>query len=117
MGVIDGEAVPAEMIMQIPALVEPLPDGRGFRARAGEPFDLSAEGPTRAAAIRELQQAADRRLAAAAEVVPIELASGDPWAELGGFLPDDEATRQWLDALRENRRKANESPDGLLPTA
>ncbi|MBO0696788.1 MAG: hypothetical protein J2P46_00200 [Zavarzinella sp.] len=102
--------------MQIPVLVEPLPDGRGFRARAGEPLDLSAEGPTKAAAIRELQQAARGRLAAGAEVVPMDLVSGNPWDELGGFLPDDEATRQWLDALRENRRRANESPDGLLPT-
>jgi hypothetical protein len=101
--------------MQIPVLIEPLPEGRGFRARAGEPLDLSAEGPTKAAAIQELQQAARGRLAAGAEVVPMELATGNPWVDLAGFLPDDELTRQWMEALQENRRKANESPDGLLP--
>ncbi len=29
--------------MQLPVLVEPLPDRHGFRARLGEPFNLSAE--------------------------------------------------------------------------
>jgi hypothetical protein len=105
-----------EKAMQIPVLVEPLPDGRGFRARAGEPFDLSAEGPTKAAAIRGVQDAARDRLAGGAEVVPLEVATGNPGVDLAGFLPDDELTRQWLEALEENRRKANESPDGLLPT-
>jgi hypothetical protein len=103
--------------MQIPVLVEPLPDGRGFRARAGEPLDLSAEGPTKAAAIQALRQAARGRLAGGAEVVPLELSTGNAWADSAGFLPEDELTRQWLDALRENRRKANESADGLLPTS
>ena len=103
--------------MQIPVLIEPLSDGRGFRARAGEPFDLSAEGPTKAAAIQELQHAARGRLASGAEVVPMELNGGNPWNDLAGFLPDDQMTRQWLDALDENRRKANGSPDGQLPTS
>lgn len=101
--------------MQILVVVEPLPNGRGFRARASELLDLSAEGPTKAAAIQELQKAAQGRLAGEAEVVPMELATGNPWNDLAGFLPDDELTRQWLDALQENRRKANEAPDGLLP--
>jgi len=48
--------------------------------------------------------------------VPLEVATGNPWVDLAGFLPDDELTRQWMEALEENRRKANESPDGLLPT-
>ena len=100
--------------MQIPVLIEPLPDGRGFRARAGEPLDLAGEGPTKAAALRELQEAARGKLTGGAEVVPLELATGNPWLDLAGFLPDDELTRQWLDALQENRQRANESPDGLL---
>jgi hypothetical protein len=108
--------VPMESGMQIPVLLEPLPDGRGFRARAGEPFDLSAEGPTKAAAVQGLRDAARGRLAGGAEVIPLEVATGNPWVDLAGFLPDDELTRQWMEALEENRRKANESSDGLLPT-
>ena len=46
----------------------------------------------------------------------MDVNAGNPWVDLAGFLPDDELTRRWLDTLRENRRKANESPDGLLPT-
>jgi hypothetical protein len=32
--------------MSISVLIEPLPDGSGFRARTGEPFNLTATGPT-----------------------------------------------------------------------
>jgi hypothetical protein len=103
--------------MEIPVLVEPLPDGRGFRARTGHPFDLAAEGPTKAAAIQQLQRATHSRHAGGAEVIPLELSAGNPWADLGGFLPDDEATRRWLEALEANRRQANESSHGLLPQA
>lgn len=103
--------------MQIPVLVEPLPDGRGFRARAGHPIDLAAEGPTRAAALHELEQATQGRLARGAEIVAMNVPAAGPWVEFGGFLPDDDATARWMDILRENRTRANESPDGLLPPA
>jgi hypothetical protein len=103
--------------VQIPVLVEPLPDGRGFRARSGEPLAMSAEGPTKDEAMRELQKLANGRLGGDAEIIPMEVKSGNPWIDLAGFLPDDDVTRRWQDILRENRRKANESPDGLLPTA
>src|SRR4051794_40101253 len=100
--------------MQIPILIEPLPDGRGFRAKTGDPLGLAAEGPTKAEAVRQLKELANGRLAGGAEVVSMELAAGTPWADFAGFLPDDELTRQWMDALQENRRKANADADGLL---
>jgi len=103
--------------MQIPILIEPLPDGRGFRAKAGDPFSLSAEGPTRDEAIRCLRAQLNGRLRAGAEILPMELPSSNPWTDLAGFLPDDELTREWMRTLEENRRKANESADGLLPAS
>ena len=51
--------IPAEKAMQIHVLVEPLPDGRGFRARAGEPFPVAAESPDRAAAVDEVRRRLD----------------------------------------------------------
>jgi hypothetical protein len=80
--------------MQIPVLVETLPNGQGFRAKVGEPLALSADGPTKDDAIRQVKQLALSRLQTGSEIVPIELASGNPWIELAGFLPDDDLTRE-----------------------
>lgn len=44
----------------------------------------------------------------------MELELGNPWIDRAGFLPDDERTREWMEILKENRKKANEAPDGLL---
>src|SRR5262245_12462895 len=98
--------------MQTPVLIEPLPDGRGFRARLGERLAMYAEGSTKEDAIRELQKLANGRLSGDAEIVPMEVKTGNPWVDIAGFLPDDDLTREWQDILRENRRIANESPDG-----
>jgi hypothetical protein len=102
-------------MMEIPVLIEPLPNGKGFRAKTGEPLSLSAEGTTRDDALSQLQSLTSGRLATGAEIVPMAVKTGNPWVDLAGFLPDDELTREWMDILRENRKKANESVDGLLP--
>ena len=47
--------------MQIPVLVEPV-GNNGFRAKAGEPLPLSAEGATPDEAVRNLRAAMDRQL-------------------------------------------------------
>lgn len=101
--------------MEIPVLVEPLPSGKGFRARAGDPLGLSAEGATRDEALHQLQSLTNGRLSSGAEIVPMHVGTGNPWVDSAGFLPDDELTREWMDILRENRKKANEAGDGLLP--
>lgn len=101
--------------MEIPVLVEPLPNGKGFRATTGEPLSISAEGATRDDALVQLQSLTNGRLAAGAEIVSMAVKAGNPWVDLARFLPDDELTREWMDILRENRKKANESADGLLP--
>jgi len=46
--------------------------------------------------------------------VPMELNERNVWKELGGFLPVDDLTKEWLEILRKNRRQANNSTDGLL---
>jgi hypothetical protein len=107
--------IDGEVAMQIPILIEPLPNSKGFRARTGEPLSLSAEGATRDAAVHQLESLAKGKIASGVELGVMEVQTGNPWVELAGFLPDDELTREWMEILRENRRKANESPDALLP--
>ena len=41
--------------MQVTVLVEPLADGTGYLARAGEPFSVSVEGSTRPEAVSALE--------------------------------------------------------------
>jgi len=100
--------------MQIPILIEPLPNGLGFRARVGETLSLSAEGTTKQDALSQLEVLTSGRLSSGAEIVPMELNERNVWKELGGFLPVDDLTKEWLEILRKNRRQANNSTDGLL---
>ncbi len=41
--------------MQIPVLIESIA-GNGYRARGGEPLPLTADGPTREAALHNLRE-------------------------------------------------------------
>jgi len=100
--------------MQIPILIKPHQNGSGFRAKMGEPLSLSAEGLTRNETLQELRSMTELRLESGTEILPMEIKSGNPWLDFAGFLPDDELTREWMDILKANRKKANESPDGLL---
>ena len=100
--------------MQIPILIEPLPNGLGFRARVGETLSLSAEGTTKQDALSQLEVLTSGRLSSGGEIVPMELNERNVWKELGGFLPVDDLTKEWLEILRKNRRQANNSTDGLL---
>ena len=46
--------------------------GNGYRARSAEPFGLCADGETRDEALKNLRQALVGRLAAGAEILPLE---------------------------------------------
>jgi hypothetical protein len=61
--------------MQIPFLIEPIEDGR-FRATAGEPFDIRAEGDTRDEAVQTLQRLIDQRLRNGAELRLLTVTNG-----------------------------------------
>jgi hypothetical protein len=54
--------------MQIPVLIEMLP-GQGFRATAGFPFNLTAEGKTRDEALQKVRSLIDGKLTAGTEIV------------------------------------------------
>jgi hypothetical protein len=98
--------------MQIPVLVEPI-DGNGYRARGGEPLPLTAEGPTREAALAKLKKKLQARLRNGAEIVPLEVASEPhPWMEFAGMLdPNDPLVKDWEKAMADYRRKIDAHPE------
>ncbi len=99
--------------MTIPVLIEPL-DGTGFRATGGEPFSLSAEGETRDGALARLRALIEARMAAGAEIVPLDLPASDhPWAALAGWLKGDPLLGDWEGAMADYRRSIDED-DSIL---
>jgi hypothetical protein len=100
--------------MQIPVLIEPVA-GNGYRARAAEPFALSAQGATRGDALQKLRELIGDKLRSGAEIVPLELPGADnPWLNpIGRLNPEDPLVKEWIQIMEENRRKADEDPDYL----
>jgi hypothetical protein len=95
--------------MQIPILIEPIEGGR-FRARAGEPFVLSADGDTAQEAAKCLEQQLGDRLRAGAQIAFVNIPNGVPASESPPPLPADDlyktdwVFREMQEAIAENRR-------------
>ena len=99
--------------MQIPVLVEPI-DGKGYRARGGEPLPLVAEGPTREAALAKLREQLQARLKGGAEVVSLDLNDAShPLAEFVGMFKDDPLVEDWKKSMADYRHQIDQ--DHELP--
>jgi hypothetical protein len=97
--------------VQIPVLIEPI-DGNGYRARGGEPLPLTAEGPTREAALGRLKEQLQARLRNGAEVVALELTpTPHPFAEFVGMFKDDPMVQEWKKAMADYRQQIDSDPD------
>src|SRR6266853_3058437 len=97
-------------VMQIPILIEPVA-GNGYRARGGEPLALTAEGPTREAALARLKEQLQARLQSGAEIVPLELvAEPHPFAEFVGIFRDDPMLDEWKQAWPSIAARLTRSP-------
>jgi hypothetical protein len=96
--------------MQIPVLIEPIA-GNGYRARGGEPLALTADGPTREAALAKLKKQLEARLRSGAEILPLEVFAGPhPLAEFVGMFKDDRGIEDWKQAMAAYRRKIDAKP-------
>src|SRR5689334_10961148 len=93
--------------MQVPVLVEALADRPGYVARLGEPFNLSAEADSPEDALRQLSQAVQQRLQAGARILPLALPMKFPKVSHAGWLPDDDLTREWREAVEQYRRECD----------
>jgi hypothetical protein len=100
--------------MEIPVLLERV-EGNGYRARGLEPFGLIAEGATREEAIERLRELLAAKLHNGGEIVSLTVPCiNNPLARMPGIWDkDDPLIDQWIETMKENRRKADEDPDYL----
>lgn len=85
--------------MELPVVIEPLPDGSGFTAHIAGPFDLSAAAATAEEAHRQLAALLQRRLQQGMELRTLTVpATG---AAERGWLPDDELTQEWIQLMQQ----------------
>jgi hypothetical protein len=91
--------------MEIPVLIESLPNGKGYRARAAEPFSVSAESSDRDAAIGEVRKKVND-LVAAGQVVPVNVGRADPMANLIGTIDmNDPVYQKWWGYVEQFRHE------------
>jgi hypothetical protein len=87
-------------------LIEPIAND-GFKARAGEPFGLTAEGATVDEALKQLRTLIEGRLAAGARVMQLQLPLAR-WA--GTWKPGDPLIAKWKQAVEDYRQEIEEDP-------
>jgi hypothetical protein len=95
--------------MHVLILIEPIEQGR-FRAKAGEPFGVSAEAETAEEATRQLEIILRDRLHTGSRLALIDLGSGSSPATPPPLhldpLPDDDWFFQTMrEAIAENRQR------------
>jgi len=89
--------------MQIPILIEVI--GDRYRAKAGEPFALSAEGDTRLEAYRKLEELILGRLQTGSQLFTLEIREAHPASIHAGSFKDHPLWDEWQAAIAENRRR------------
>jgi predicted RNase H-like HicB family nuclease len=95
--------------VQIPVLVEPVADN-GFRAKAGEPVPVTAEGATPDEAVRNLRAALDRQLKNGRQLLAMEVTQENPWLALAGMHdPKDPLVQKWKQEMAAYRQE--DDPD------
>src|SRR5947209_2697510 len=96
--------------MQIPILIEPIEGGR-FRARAGEPLAISADGASKPEAIQKLREQIEARLRAGAELqtlmIGIPIAYDLPPAD--ELYKTDWFFKELQETIAENRRREDDA--------
>jgi hypothetical protein len=116
-----GDVIPAlggeEPFMQLPVVIEPLPDGRGFMAHLAAPLQLSAQASTAEEAERQVAALLHQRLQEGIQLraltVPLTTARGSE----PGWLPDDELTREWLQEVEAYRAECDAADRARLDPA
>ncbi len=99
--------------MQITIIIEPN-EGGGFRARAGEPFSVSADGPTMNAAAEHLAALLRERLKAGARLALLDLNNGSQVLAQTPLQLTPVPDQDWFfetmrEAIAENRQREDEA--------
>jgi len=95
--------------MQIAVVIEPVA-GNGYRAR-GELLGLSADGPTREAALAGLREQLQDRLRQGTEIIGLEVAPANPWVEFAGMFQGNPLFDDVQRIMTENRQRDEADPD------
>jgi hypothetical protein len=99
------------MNMQIPVLVERVANN-GFRAKAGEPLPLSAEGATPEEAVRNLRTELDRQIESGKQFRLLDIGSENPWLAMAGMHdPRDPMIKEWKKEMEAYRQEVENDPD------
>jgi hypothetical protein len=101
--------------MELPVVIEPLPDGSGFTAHIAAPFDLSAAAATAEEAHRQLAALLQRRLQQGMELRTLTVPPTG--ATAGGWLPDDEVTQEWIQLMQQYRAECDAADRARLENA
>jgi hypothetical protein len=97
--------------MQITVLVEPVANN-GFRAKAGEPLPLTAEGATADEAVRNLRAAMDRQLKNGKQLLSVDIAATNPWLAMAGVHdPNDPLIQDWKKEMAAYRQEVEDDAD------
>ena len=103
--------------MELPVIIEPLPDRSGFAAHLALPGPLSVVAATAEEAHRQLAALVQRRLQQGMEIRTLTVPSAAPSRSEGGWLPDDEITRDWLHGVAQYRAECDAADRGRLGDA
>jgi hypothetical protein len=97
--------------MQIPVFVEPL-ENQGYRVTGGPGLEFVAQGATSDEALGRFRAEIERRIAAGAILVNLEVGAIDenPWIQCAGSLKDDPFFDAWQQEIAEYRREIDENP-------
>ena len=98
--------------MEIAVLIEPV-EGNGFRARGVELASLSAEGPTREAALEYQRKLLQDKVCGGSQIVSVDTAASEPPLRLVAGIcdPEDTLMAGWKATMTANRRQADLDPD------
>ena len=89
--------------MELPVVIEPLPDRRGFTAYLAGPLQLSAQADTADEAHRQLAALLERRIKEGLQLRALSVPATATRGSEAGWLPDDELTRDWLQHMQAYR--------------
>src|SRR5438132_43576 len=104
-------------MMELPVVIEPLPDRSGFTAHLAAPFPLSATAATAEEAHRQLAALLQHQMQQGLEFRTLTVPVAAGGASEGGWLPDDELTRDWLQLVQQYRTECDTADRERLGSA
>jgi hypothetical protein len=103
--------------MELPVLIERLPDQRGFAARLVAPLNLSVEAATAEEAHQQLATLLQARLQEGIEFRSLAVTCGSVQRVKVGWLPDDELTQEWRELIQQFRAECDTADRARLDKA